>query len=168
MKFVVLLAFISMLFIESQSVDLRGRWLENDKLRVGLNEFLTVMGVNLIRRNIAINTNWQNKQTIYQQDLILKTVESRGPLATKFRTRFVADNSTETSCDLGELGGVRTMISEFKGNSLIAYVKTSSGIVDIVATRTIDPKNRNQMVFAIKHLPSGIEYISYFIRTSKN
>jgi hypothetical protein len=168
MKSVLLLAFVSLFLVKTQSVDLRGRWLENDKLRVGLKEFLTVMGLPLNRRNIAINTDWQNKQTIYQTDRILKMVDYRGPLATQFITKFVADGSTETSSDLGELGGVRSMISEFKGNSLIAYLKTSTGVVDISATRTVDPKNRNLMIFNLKHLHSGIEYISYFNRISKN
>ena len=54
---------------------------------------------------------------------------------------MVADNSTITETDMGQLGGVRPTTAEYKDNSLISYLQTPEdhGTVDIVATRTIKP-----------------------------
>ena len=162
MKFVLLFTLASILMVEIGSVDFKGIWKENNKLRTGLEDFLIKMGVSSIQRGIAVNTNWQNSMIFRQGDNKVAIREWRGPLKTHFLTRLVPDNTTITESDLGVLGGVRHSISEFKDNSFIVYLFNSNGVIDIVATRTILPKNLDQHIFTIKHLPSGVEYASYF------
>jgi len=51
---------------------------------------------------------------------------------------MVADNSTVTQIDLGEFGGQRDVIAEFKDNSLIVYMKPKDEkVIDMIATRSI-------------------------------
>ena len=162
MKFVLLFTLASILMVQIGSVDFKGIWKENDKLRTGLKDFLIKMGVSSLLRGIAVNTDWQNSVIFRQEDEKVRIREWRGPLKTHFLTWLVADNTTITKSDLDVLGGVRQSISEFKGNSFIVYLFNSNGVIDMVATRTILPENPDQHLFSIKHLPSGVEYTSYF------
>ena len=61
-----------------------------------------------------------------------------------FEINLVADNTTVTQTDMGELGGVRPTTAEFKDNSLITYLQRpeDAKIIDIIATRTISPESK--------------------------
>ena len=68
------------------------------------------------------------------------------------------DNVSRTNADLGALGGARKAQAEFKGNSLVTYLhKLDDDVVDVTATRTIDPQKPNEMLYVLKDLNSGIE-----------
>lgn len=68
---------------------------------------------------------------------------SEGPNRDVFEINLVADNTTITQTDMGELGGVRPTTSEFKENSLISYLhKPEDKVIDILATRTINPTSK--------------------------
>ena len=68
------------------------------------------------------------------------------------------DNQSRTNADLGSLGGPRKARAELKGNSLITYLhKLDNDVVDVTATRTIDPLKPNEMLYVLKDLNSGVE-----------
>ena len=68
------------------------------------------------------------------------------------------DNQSRTNADLGSLGGKRKARAEFKGNSLVTYLhKLDNDVVDVTATRTIDPQKPNEMSYVLKDVSSGVE-----------
>ena len=69
---------------------------------------------------------------------------TEGPKREVFEINLVADNTTITQTDMGELGGVRPTTAEFKDNSLISYLQKpeDSKVIDIIATRTINPESK--------------------------
>ena len=68
------------------------------------------------------------------------------------------DNQSRTNADLGSLGGPRKARAELKGNSLITYLhKLDNDVVDVTATRTIDPQKPNEMLYVLKDISSGVE-----------
>ena len=67
---------------------------------------------------------------------------SVGPLQKPFETHLVADNSTFTKVDMGELGGVRDTLAVFQDNSLISYLHNDNKVIDIMAVRTVNPKGK--------------------------
>ena len=68
------------------------------------------------------------------------------------------DNQSRTNADLGSLGGPRKARAEFKGNSLVTYLhKLDNDVVDVTATRTIDPQKPNEMLYVLKDVSSGVE-----------
>jgi hypothetical protein len=81
------------------------------------------------------NLVYQNKQTCF--------VFSVGPRKKPFQLQLVADNSTFTKVDMGELGGLRDTIAEFKDNSLISYLHNNNKVIDIMAVRTVNPQSKN-------------------------
>jgi len=71
---------------------------------------------------------------------------------------LVTDNKTKTDLDLGQLGGPRKAVAEFKGDSLYTYLhKLNDNIVDVIAIRTIHPATPNQMTYIFRDVPSGKE-----------
>ena len=67
---------------------------------------------------------------------------SEGPLAEVYEIRLVADNSTVTKIDMGELGGWRDTTAAFEDDSLISYLHNAEKVVDILAIRTINPESK--------------------------
>ena len=68
------------------------------------------------------------------------------------------DNQSRTNVDLGSLGGPRKARAEIKGNSLVTYLhKLDNDVVDVTATRTIDPQKPNEMLYVLKDISSGVE-----------
>ena len=83
---------------------------------------------------------------------------SEGPKYEDYSFTLVPDNVSRTNADLGVLGGPRKAQAEFKGNSLVTYLhKLDDDVVDVTATRTIDPQKPNEMLYVLKDLNSGIE-----------
>jgi hypothetical protein len=74
---------------------------------------------------------------------MLHFVFLEGPRKEPFELELVADNSTFTKVDMGELGGVRDTTAEFRGDSLISYLHNGKRVIDILAVRTVNPKSKN-------------------------
>ena len=83
---------------------------------------------------------------------------SEGPSYEDYAFTLIPDNQSRTNADLGSLGGPRKARAEFKGNSLITYLhKLDNDVVDVTATRTIDPQKPNEMSYVLKDVSSGVE-----------
>ena len=83
---------------------------------------------------------------------------SEGPSYEDYSFTLVPDNQSRTNADLGSLGGKRKARAEFKGNSLVTYLhKLDNDVVDVTATRTIDPQKPNEMSYVLKDVSSGVE-----------
>ena len=91
---------------------------------------------------------------------------SEGPKAEVFSYKLTPDNRTVETIDFGVLGGDRLTTAEFvDDNTMVSYCKDpATGIVDIVATRTILPNNPNIMYFKTKDIPEGYEMVATMIR----
>ena len=73
MKFVLLLSIVSILVLSvSCSLDLRGKWKEDQNQRQGLNDFLYEMGMSWFKRVYVTSASWENEQTIYQDGINIK------------------------------------------------------------------------------------------------
>ena len=81
-----------------------------------------------------------------------------GPKYEDYKFKLVPDGSTRTDADLGALGGPRKATSKLEGNSLITKLhKLDDDVVDVTATRTIDPAKPNEMTYILKDIESGKE-----------
>ena len=81
-----------------------------------------------------------------------------GPKYEDYKFKLVPDGSTRTDADLGALGGPRKATSKLEGNSLITKLhKLDDDVVDVTATRTIDPAKPNEMTYILKDIVSGKE-----------
>merc|ERR1712154_140151 len=127
-----------------------GRWVEDERLRTGLNDFLWARGVNWFKRQYAVSlTTWQYEQTIIWRGNGYQVSGIKGPLKEVFNYKLTPDNRTVTQIDLGSaLGGLRDTTAEFTGNALVSYCKDpATGKVDMIATRSIPPNNPDVMLF---------------------
>ena len=83
---------------------------------------------------------------------------SEGTKYEDYSFTLVPDNVSRTNADLRALGEPRKAQAEFKGNSLVTYLhKLEDDVVDVTATRTIDPQKPNEMLYVLKDLNSGVE-----------
>jgi hypothetical protein len=162
MKCVFILSVVSVLVLTVNSLDLRGKWKEDQYKRQGLNDFLYEMGMNWFKRVYVTSASWENEQTIFQDGNNIRVNGIKGPNKEVFELHLVADNKTITQVDMGEIGGLRDATSEFTNNSLISYLKKpDEKIIDIIATRTIEPASPELMIYTLHHIPSGKSYVSY-------
>ena len=101
-------------------------------------------------------------------DVYILLLFSEGPLAEEFSYKLTPDNKTVAIIDLGILGGDRLTTAEFVDeNTLVSYCKDpDTGIVDVIATRTIFPNNPDIMYFKTKDVLEGHHYetVSAMIR----
>merc|ERR1712154_204840 len=141
-----------------------GRWVEDESLRTGLNDFLWARGVNWFKRQYATSlTTWQYEQTIIWRNNGYQISGIKGPLKEVFNYKLTPDNRTIEMIDLGSaLGGMRETTAEIIGNSLVSYCKVPgpSGEIDMIATRSIDPRNPNVMYFKTKDVPYDKEMVA--------
>ena len=80
------------------------------------------------------------------------------PKYDNYAFELVTDNETNTDMDLGQLGGRRKALSEFKGNSLYTYLhKLNDNVVDVIAICKINPDTPNRMTYIIRDVASGKE-----------
>jgi hypothetical protein len=83
---------------------------------------------------------------------------SEGPSYEDYSFTLVPNNLSRTNADLGSLWGPRKARDELKGNSLVTYLhKLEDDVVDVTATRTIDPQKPNEMLYVLKDLSSGVD-----------
>ncbi|TRY63813.1 hypothetical protein TCAL_15229 [Tigriopus californicus] len=85
-------------------VELQGRWKEDQYKRKHLSDFLYEVGLGWIKRLYVTSASWENEQTIFQngQDFRINGFRSK---AEVYSYTLVADNSTMTEVNMGELGG---------------------------------------------------------------
>jgi len=166
-----ILLFISVLtFCQLVSCEVRdpmpslvGRWIEDEPLRTGLNDFLWARGVSWFKRQYATAlTTWQYEQTIIWRNGGYQISGIKGPLKDVFDYNLTPDNRTVTMIDLGSsLGGMRETTAEIVGGSLVSYCKDpTTNEVDMIATRTIAPNNPNVMYFKSKDIPYNYEMVA--------
>ncbi|XP_059093719.1 uncharacterized protein LOC131888803 [Tigriopus californicus] len=105
-------------------VELQGRWKEDQYKRKHLSDFLYEVGLGWIKRLYVTSASWENEQTIFQngQDFringfseleyecfmlarFIRNRSGRGSKAEVYSYTLVADNSTMTEVNMGELGG---------------------------------------------------------------
>ena len=91
---------------------------------------------------------------------------SEGPKQEVFSYKLTPDNRTIENIDIGIIGGPRLTTAELvDDNSLVSYLKNpETGVVDMIATRTILPNNPNIMYFKTKDVPHGYEMVATMIR----
>ena len=90
--------------------------------------------------------------------VILFLTFSEGPRYENYALELVTDNKTKTDVDLGQLGGPRKAVAEFKGDSLYTYLhKLNDNIVDVIAICKINPDTPNRMTYIIRDVASGKE-----------
>merc|ERR1712110_86680 len=140
-----------------------GSWIEDEPLRTGLNDFLWARGVSWFKRKYATSmTTWQYEQQISWDGAFYEISGFKGPLREAFSYKLKPDDSTIEMIDLGSsLGGMRKTTAKVLGNALVSSCKVpSTNVVDMVATRTIDPNNNNVMYFKSKDIPYGYEMVA--------
>ena len=91
---------------------------------------------------------------------------SEGPKQEVFSYLLTPDNRTVETIDFGILGGDRLTTAAFENeNSLVSYCKNpATGIIDVIATRTILPSNPNIMYFKTKDVAEDYEFVATMIR----
>ena len=144
-----------------------GHWKEDQQTRTNLNDFLYHVGVKWIRRQLATTLSWENDQTFKSDGTGLKLEMTNGPLKTQIIMKINLDDKFKSSqVDIGpDLGGVVHATSEIIRNDLVITLKLA-GKTDahLLITRTINPKNSNEMIMIAKHVPSGAETSSIYRR----
>ena len=68
---------------------------------------------------------------------------TEGPLSETFDFRFVTDNKTVTTINMGEVAGLRDTTAEYSDNSLITYlVNPNDEVIDLLSVWTINPPSK--------------------------
>ena len=84
----------------------------------------------------------------------------KGPKNEAYQFQLIPDGQTMTDIDLGQLGGARKAVAELKGNSIVTNLhKLDNNVVDVIATRIVDPQNPNKMIYKLKDVPTGYELV---------
>merc|ERR1712172_9280 len=166
--FVSVLTFGQLVSSQAPIQQLVGRWVEDERVRTGLNDFLWARGVNWFKRQYSTSlTTWQYEQTIIWRNSGYQISGIKGPLKEVFNYKITPDNSTIEMIDLGEaLGGMREATAEIVGNSLVSYLKVPgpSGAIDMIATRSMDPNNPDVAYYKTKDVPYDHEMVATMYR----
>jgi len=145
---------------------LTGHWKENQYQRNGLNNFLYEMGMNWFKRVYVTSSSWENQQHItYRQagNPTWSVSGIKGPREDAFNFDLVPDYNTQTSVDLGQLGGRTFAKARYEGNKLITHIHNiKTGRHFLTAIREV--KSPNHMVYTTTHLGSGKSLVSQFYR----
>merc|ERR1712141_957431 len=161
--FVSVLTFCQLVSCHGPLPALVGRWVEDESLRTGLNDFLWARGVNWFKRQYATAlTTWQYEQTIIWRNGGYQVSGVKGPQKEVFGYKLTPDNRTIEIIDLGSsLGGKRETTCEVVGSSLVSYcLDPKKNKIDLIATRTIDPNNPNVMYYKTKDIPYDHEMVA--------
>ena len=110
-----------------------------------------------------LHRHWQ-KYTFYYKCILelfeILTFFSEGPKYEDYQFNLVPDSQTRTDIDLGALGGPRKAVAKFQGNDLVTELhKLEDDVVDVIATRSIDPANPNVMTYTLTDVESGYKLI---------
>jgi len=163
----LLLVILVLVHLVNSEPPLVGRWVENDKIRTGLYDFLWARGVSYFKRMYAAKwSTWKYEQTIIKEGNGYRVSGIKGPKQEVFSYLLTPDNTTVETIDFGILGGDRLTTAEFvDDNTLVSYCKDpATGQVDVIATRTILPNNPNIMYFKTKDVPLDYEMVATMIR----
>ena len=104
---------------------------------------------------------------LYFDELLIIFIQfSEGPKQEVFSYLLTPDNRTVETIDFGILGGDRLTTAAFENeNSLVSYCKNpATGVIDVIATRTILPSNPNIMYFKTKDVAEDYEFVATMIR----
>ena len=146
-----------------------------------------VSGVSYFKRMYAAKwSTWKYEQTIIKEGngyrisgisktkilnfdellMIILMLFSEGPKQEVFSYLLTPDNRTVETIDFGILGGDRLTTAAFENeNSLVSYCKNpATGVIDVIATRTILPSNPNIMYFKTKDVAEDYEFVATMIR----
>merc|ERR1712086_788467 len=93
--FVSVLTFGQLVSSQAPIQDLVGRWVEDESLRTGLNDFLRARGVNWFKRQYATAlTTWKYEQTIIWRNGGYQVSGVKGPQKEVFSYKLTPDNRT--------------------------------------------------------------------------
>merc|ERR1712020_598158 len=139
--FVSVLTFCQLVSCNGPIPSLVGRWVEDEPLRTGLNDFLWARGVNWFKRQYEQTIIWKNGG--YQVSGV------KGPLKEVFSYKLTPDNRTIEMIDLGSsLGGLREATAVVENGELVSYcTDPATKKVDLIAKRSIDKRNPNVMYY---------------------
>jgi len=146
------------------SVELEGRWSEDQYKRTGLHSYLYAIGTGLFFRLYMVSTSWDCEQSIYQNGDVFRIHGFKGPHSQVYAHTLTADNATVSLVDLGELGGTLRSTSFVRNDTLVTQLsdqETNEHTITSSRTRT---EGSNLMVHELLHVPSGSAVKFYYYK----
>jgi len=143
-----------------------GSWKENLHKRKGLNDFLRERGIGWFKRTIVTGSSgWWLTMDIKKSGDNFDVNGKSGYYLTPYSFTLIPDGSTTSTIDLGPLGGNRRATASFQGDGNTLQTKLFDGRkLDVLAIRTINPNNKDVMIYTLVDVKSGKKLVQHMDR----